>query len=125
VLFGGEFTERISEIRDQVRVGSYILAGVKPPAFAEAFTALVEHASPEPVGVELTYDDPCALYFTSGTTGQPKPILLTHKNLVCASITENVHHGQRKEDNFILIPPCITPPQKCTGSGASSWEDGP
>jgi len=105
VLFGEEFTERIEEIRGDVRVRDYIYAGGKPPPFAESLAELMMQASPAAVGVELTYDDECALYFTSGTTGRPKPILLTHENLVCASITENVHHGQKKEDNFILIPP--------------------
>jgi acyl-CoA synthetase (AMP-forming)/AMP-acid ligase II len=105
VLFGEEFTERIQEIRDQVQVQDFIFAGKDSPDFAEPFQQLVAGASTTPPGVELDSNDSCALYFTSGTTGQPKPILLTHKNLECACITENVHHGQKKEDNFILIPP--------------------
>jgi len=55
--------------------------------------------------VSITFDDPCGLYFTSGTTGQPKPILLTHLNMANACITENIHHSQTKKDIFILIPP--------------------
>jgi len=105
VLFGEEFTERIEEIRNQVQVKDYIFAGNDCPGFAEPIKKLMEGASTAPSQVELTYDDACALYFTSGTTGRPKPILLTHNNLVCACIAENVHHGQKKEDNFILIPP--------------------
>lgn len=105
VLFGEEFTERIEEIRNQVQVKDYVFAGDDCPGFAEPFRKLMDGASTAPTEVELTYDDACALYFTSGTTGRPKPILLTHNNLVCACISENVHHGQKKEDNFILIPP--------------------
>jgi len=105
VLFGEEFTGRIEEIRADVKVRDYIFAGREPPSFAESFAELMAQASPVPAEVKLTGDDECALYFTSGTTGRPKPILLTHKNLVCACISENVHHGQKKEDNFILIPP--------------------
>jgi acyl-CoA synthetase (AMP-forming)/AMP-acid ligase II len=105
VLFGEEFTERIEAIKDEVKVRDYIFAGREAPAFAEPFGELLKQSSGSPPDVALGYDDECALYFTSGTTGQPKPILLTHKNLVCACITENVHHGQKKEDNFILIPP--------------------
>ena len=105
VVFGEEFTERIEESKDQINVKDYIFVGKEIPGFAEPFAELMKQASSTPVNVELTYNDECALYFTSGTTGQPKPILLTHKNLVCACITENVHHGQKKEDNFILIPP--------------------
>jgi acyl-CoA synthetase (AMP-forming)/AMP-acid ligase II len=71
----------------------------------ESFQEIIEPASPEPPGIELNDEDPCGLYFTSGTTGEPKPILLTHKNMECAAITENCHHYQKHEDNFILIPP--------------------
>jgi acyl-CoA synthetase (AMP-forming)/AMP-acid ligase II len=105
IIFGEEFTERIDAIRDQIQISQYICAGTQVPAYAEPFEEVLEAAPPVPPGVELTYNDPCGLYFTSGTTGKPKPILLTHKNMVCACITENVHHGQTKDDIFILIPP--------------------
>lgn len=105
VLFGEEFTERIQAIRDRVQVKDFIFAGKDSPDFAEPFQKLMAGASTAPIEVALNLNDSCALYFTSGTTGQPKPILLTHKNLECACITENIHHGQKKEDNFILIPP--------------------
>ena len=60
---------------------------------------------PSPPNIEIALPDPCGLYFTSGTTGTPKPILLTHKNMVSACITENCHHYQTRKDKFILIPP--------------------
>ena len=105
ILFGEEFTSRIDAIRDGLPVRHYICAGKEIPSYAKPFVKLVEDAPSTPPDLELTYDDPCGLYFTSGTTGQPKPILLTHKNMVCACITENKHHGQTRKDNFILIPP--------------------
>ena len=50
-------------------------------------------------------DDVCGLYFTSGTTGDPKPIVLPHKNMEQAAVTEQNHHMQNLDDNFLLIPP--------------------
>jgi long-subunit acyl-CoA synthetase (AMP-forming) len=50
-------------------------------------------------------EDEAALYFTSGTTGEPRPILLTHGNLASACVTEHRHHLQTHDDNFICIPP--------------------
>ncbi len=105
VLFGEEFSDRIEALRSAVSANHFLFAGKEPPVFAEPLAVLMQQASPDPIGIVLDDDDECALYFTSGTTGPPKPILLTHKNLICACITENAHHGQKKDDNFILIPP--------------------
>ncbi len=105
LLFGDEFTERIDAIRDQIPVKHYICAGKEIPDYADPFAELLEDAPATVPDVTLGCDDPCGLYFTSGTTGQPKPILLTHRNMFCACMTEKVHHGQTREDNFILIPP--------------------
>jgi acyl-CoA synthetase (AMP-forming)/AMP-acid ligase II len=106
IVFGEEFTDRITAIRDGLpAVKNYIGVGKECPSYAEPFGRLLEKAPSTPTSIEINYDDPCGLYFTSGTTGQPKPILLTHKNMTCACITENAHHHQTRKDNFVLIPP--------------------
>jgi len=106
VVYDEEFAPKIDAIKDQLpTVKSFICLGEKIPTYAESFKKLMETAPAKSLEVELTFDDTCGLYFTSGTTGQPKPILLTHKNMMCACITENAHHWQRKKDVFILIPP--------------------
>jgi acyl-CoA synthetase (AMP-forming)/AMP-acid ligase II len=106
VVFGEEFIDRITVIKDNLRtVKQYIFVGKEIPSYAESFGKLLEKSSSNPPIIPIGFDDPCGLYFTSGTTGQPKPILLTHKNMVCACITENAHHYQTKKDTFILIPP--------------------
>jgi acyl-CoA synthetase (AMP-forming)/AMP-acid ligase II len=106
IVFGEEFVDRVSGIRNALpTVKDYIFVGEETPAYAEAFRKLIERSSSNSPDIEITLHDPCGLYFTSGTTGIPKPILLTHKNMVCACITENIHHYQTRKDNFILIPP--------------------
>ncbi|MGQ9646458.1 MAG: class I adenylate-forming enzyme family protein [Thermodesulfobacteriota bacterium] len=105
MVLSEEFIDRITAIKDNLDVKHYIFVGKEVPSYAESFEKLLEKSPATPPNVPIRYDDPCGLYFTSGTTGQPKPILLTHKNMVCACITENAHHYQRKHDHFILIPP--------------------
>ena len=106
MVFGEEFIDRVDAIqKDLSDVEHFICAGREIPHYAESFERLLETSSATPPGVEVAFDDPCGLYFTSGTTGTPKPILLTHKNMACACITENAHHSQTRKDNFILIPP--------------------
>ncbi len=106
VIFSEEFLDRITGIKANLKtVKRYIFIGKETPGYAESFEKLVNQSSANPPNVPIGFDDPCGLYFTSGTTGQPKPILLTHKNMACACITENAHHYQTKKDTFILIPP--------------------
>jgi acyl-CoA synthetase (AMP-forming)/AMP-acid ligase II len=106
MILGEEFIERVESVRAGLPgVEHYILDGKPRPDYMEDFERVVAGASPRPVQVELKEDDECGLYFTSGTTGAPKPILLTHRNMECAAITENRHHYQTRRDNYILIPP--------------------
>lgn len=50
-------------------------------------------------------EDECGLYFTSGTTGMPKPILLLHKNLFCTAVNEVTNLRLAQEDSLLMIPP--------------------
>jgi len=101
-----EFAERIEAIRPGLTtLNDYIFAGQNPPGNMLSLETLIDRVSSQPPEIELNDDDACGLYFTSGTTGDPKPILLTHKNMEWAAITEQKHHYQERDDNFILIPP--------------------
>ena len=106
MILGEQFIERAEAVRSQLpTIKSYILAGQPLPQGMEDFEQVIDSTSSQPVEVGLSDEDGCGLYFTSGTTGAPKPILLTHKNMECSAITENRHHYQTHDDNFILIPP--------------------
>ncbi len=106
MVLGEEFSERVEAIRHQLPgVKDYIFAGQDMPEGMENFEEAIDKSSPCAPDIALNDEDACGLYFTSGTTGAPKPILLTHKNMEHSAITENRHHNQTKDDNFILIPP--------------------
>jgi len=101
-----EFLERVEAIRDGLAtIEEYIFVGDYCPDSMTGFEETLSRAIPDPVTIELEDEDGCGLYFTSGTTGTPKSILLTHRNMEFAAIVEQKHHHQTHEDNFILIPP--------------------
>ena len=108
MLFGEEFIDRIGEIRSDLdAIKDIIFVGPRDskPGHAEQFEEFTAKGSKENPGVNIHLFDEAALYFTSGTTGTPKPILLTHRNLESSCYIENRHHGTTHEDIFLCIPP--------------------
>ncbi|NLW44587.1 MAG: AMP-binding protein [Syntrophomonadaceae bacterium] len=106
LVFGPEFIDRLETILDQIpRVKLRFFVGEDCPSFAESYERLTAECSTEAPSIKLTDDDRAAIYFSSGTTGFPKAILHSHRSLVSACETEQKHHGQTREDNFLCIPP--------------------
>lgn len=108
MIFGEEFIDRVNASREELEtIKDYVFVGPDDlkPGYAESYEAFRQEGSPEDPRIPINLLDEAALYFTSGTTGTPKPILLTHRNLESACITENRHHNQTHEDNFLCIPP--------------------
>ncbi|MFC1920162.1 class I adenylate-forming enzyme family protein [Chloroflexota bacterium] len=106
MILGEEFTERVEAARPHMEtIKDYLFVGKTLPVGMSDLKATMNQSSPDPVEITLDTEDPCGLYFTSGTTGAPKPILLTHRNMESAAVTENRSHEITHEDNFILIPP--------------------
>lgn len=106
LIFGPEFIGRVEMIYDQIpKVKTRFFAGENRPSFAENYDRLTANCSSEAPKIKLGDEDDAAIYFSSGTTGFPKAILHTHHSLMSACYTENKHHGQKREDNFLCIPP--------------------
>jgi len=109
LVFAEEFVERIEAIKDELdkTVSHYIFVGPEDrrPAFAEPYSRVMDESPAHDLGVGLDITDCAALYFTSGTTGTPKPTLLTHRNLEFACYVENRHHAIGHTDSFLCIPP--------------------
>jgi acyl-CoA synthetase (AMP-forming)/AMP-acid ligase II len=109
MIFGEEFIERVNTVKNGLdkTVEIYIFTGDESikPDYCRPYDQILAAFEPEAPAVDFSLEDDAALYFTSGTTGDPKATLLTHKNLEFACYIENHHHGQTHEDNFLCIPP--------------------
>ena len=108
LMFGEEFVERIDTIKEDLgAIKDFVFVGpdAMRPGYAESYDAFLKTGTTENPNIPINLLDDAALYFTSGTTGTPKPILLTQKNLEFACVVENRHHNQTHEDNFLCIPP--------------------
>jgi len=108
IFFGEEFVDRINTIKDNLgTIRDFIFVGPDDnrPPYAEQYEALLDNMEAVHPNIPIDLMDEAALYFTSGTTGSPKPILITHRHLEFACIIENRHHNQTHQDNFLCIPP--------------------
>lgn len=106
MILDENFTERVEEIRgDLPTIKNYIFLGEKLPRGMEAFEDVVAASSPEPPNVQITGEDEAGLYFTSGTTGDPKATCLCHRSLEHVAVNENFSHRETRKDCFLLIQP--------------------
>jgi acyl-CoA synthetase (AMP-forming)/AMP-acid ligase II len=105
-IFDEEYAERIGGVRSTLpTVGHFISIGGNGNGGMEDMETLIGLNPPAPPPVEVKDEDECGLYFTSGTTGAPKPILLLHKNLFCAAVNEVTGLFLTKADSLLMMPP--------------------
>ena len=106
LFFGPEFIGRIEQIAEDLgKERLLFFVGDSCPTYADDYLFLVSNCSSSPPKVLITDEDPAAIYYSSGTTGFPKAILLKHAALLQSAQMEAVHHKTTKDDVFLCIPP--------------------
>lgn len=113
MILGEEFIERVEKIRSDLQsIKHYIFYGGRTPQNMENLEEIIENASPKNPDIDIRDEDEAALYFTSGTTGPPKPILYIHKNIECTAITQAFEHQTTHDDNYLICAPLYHPGAK-------------
>ena len=92
LILGPEFIEGIERVRAQIpTVGHTIALSQTLPSMLD-YETFIHVASPDEPKAEVGLNDLCSLNYTSGTTGQLKAVMMSHRNRICQA---------RK---FLLVP---------------------
>ena len=106
LFFGPEFTSRMEPIVPKItRQMLLFFVGEHCPSFAEDYLRATANCSSRAPKVLVDDEDEAAIYYSSGTTGFPKAILLKHTALMQSARMEAIHHETTHEDVFLCIPP--------------------
>ena len=81
------------------------IAVADPQGGAFDFEALVAESSDDPIETPVGMDDLCLLPHTSGTTGPPKGVMLTHANVLWNVVNFLTCAEFRREDVTVAIAP--------------------
>ncbi|NBI68430.1 long-chain fatty acid--CoA ligase [Pseudoflavonifractor sp. 60] len=106
LFFGPEFISRMEPIVPKIsRQMLLFFVGETCPSFAEDHLRATVNCSSRAPKILVDDEDEAAIYYSSGTTGFPKAILLKHTALMQSARMEAIHHETTHSDVFLCIPP--------------------
>ena len=107
LIFGEEFTETVQEIKPHVKtVKTFVRVSqglsVENVLNAIDYEGLIKKSPSEEPGGEVEEQDLHTLFYTSGTTGKPKGVMLTQKSWANVTINLILDYGPFTEDDVLL-----------------------
>lgn len=108
IITQSSYYEKVKEITEQLP-DAKIMTVDSPPLGCLSFADLIQGGDHEIPAVEISPDDVVALPYSSGTTGLPKGVMLTHKGLVTSVAQqvdgENPNLYYRNDDVILCVLP--------------------
>jgi fatty-acyl-CoA synthase len=103
LVYDSEFTELVDQLRSEIPVKSYVRIGGQGPDIE--FEEVLAGRSIEEPRYTSGGEDTAILMYTSGTTGNPKGVMLTHNNMLFVTSGHCHTINWKYKDRFLSIAP--------------------
>jgi len=103
-----EYAEKIEAVRDEVPTETFVTNGADAVDGEWAdFDALLDATGPDPDvdRPEMDEDDVITINYTSGTTGEPKGVMRTHRTETLHAYLISIHQEIRDDDTYLWTLP--------------------
>jgi acyl-CoA synthetase (AMP-forming)/AMP-acid ligase II len=105
-IIGSEFLPVVQPLQKRLTtVQAYICMGAHVPGDMIDYATLAVHPNTSEAIVEVDDQHEVAMMFTSGTTGQPKPVLFSHAALNNTALGNGMSYFVQKRDNYVFFLP--------------------
>jgi len=109
LIYHERMAERVKQMIPQLKtVKTFICITEDPSAIVEGhlnLATLIDEYPPEPQKVEIDPEDLVGIYYTGGTTGKPKGVMLSHRAWVYTILIEMLEFGFGWEETFLYPTP--------------------
>ena len=107
VIAQGELRDRVDSIRAELSIApqAYISIDRELVSGWQDYEALIEAAKNNNPAAAVRPADPCALMYTSGTTGRPKGAIRSHEGNTLIALATALEMGFTRDDTALLVMP--------------------
>lgn len=107
-VVGDTYEERTCSLQpNNQRISTWISLDNPVPGFLEYETMLgnASHAEPDPLHSAVDENDLAIIMYTGGTTGLPKGVMLTHRNVMLSAAAAALALGFTRQDSTCYVLP--------------------
>lgn len=105
LIAGHEFIATINSIRSELPHLKHLIYLGKETDGALSYGAVIDCADPVEPHLDMDDDETIFLVYTSGTTGNPKGAMLTHRTMLSACQAITIHRQMTHKDIYVYSAP--------------------